>query len=97
MIFQKDLGSPNVASLVERKTRYAVLFRNNDRSSKMLMNRLINLLSLSWRELESGMGTEAWFCDPSVPGQKGSVENLNNRPGDTCRVTPRWRRSRIAQ
>ena len=45
MIFQKDLGSTNVASLVERKTRYAVLFRNNDRSSKTLMNRLINLLS----------------------------------------------------
>ncbi len=44
MIFQKDLGSTNVASLVERKTRYAVLFRNNDRSSNMLMSRLINLL-----------------------------------------------------
>jgi IS30 family transposase len=45
MIFQKDLGPANVASLVERKTRYAVLFRNNDRSSTMLMNRLIDLFS----------------------------------------------------
>ncbi len=45
MIFRKDLVSTNVASLIERKTRYAVLFRNNDRSSKMLMSRLINLLS----------------------------------------------------
>ncbi len=97
MIFQKDLGPTNVASLVERKTRYAVLFRNNDRSSKMLMNRLITLFSplpatarrsitfdrgfefVSWRELKSGMGTEAWFCDPSAPWQKGSVENLNKR------------------
>ena len=85
MIFQKDLGSTNVASLVERKTRYAVLFRNNDRSSKMLMNRLISLFSplpvtarrsitfdrgfefVSWKELKRGMGTEAWFCDPSAP------------------------------
>ena len=84
-----------MASLVERKTRYAVLFRNNDRSSKMLMNRLINLFSplpvtarrsitfdrglefVSWRELESGMGTQVWFCDPQAPWQKGSVENLN--------------------
>ena len=83
--------------LVERKTRYAVLFRNNDRSSKMLMNRLITLFSplpvtarrsitfdrgfefVSWKELKKGMGTEAWFCDPSAPWQKGSVENLNKR------------------
>ena len=45
MIFRKELGKANVASPVERKTRYAVLFRNNDRSSKQLMNRLIILLS----------------------------------------------------
>jgi hypothetical protein len=25
------------------------------------------------------MGTGAWFCDPSAPWQKGSVENLNKR------------------
>jgi len=25
------------------------------------------------------MGTEAWFCDPHAPWQKGSVENLNGR------------------
>ena len=34
MIFRREHGKANVASLVERKTRYAVLFRNNDRSSK---------------------------------------------------------------
>ena len=34
---------------------------------------------VSWPELKSGMGTEAWFCDPSAPWQKGSVENLNKR------------------
>ncbi|WPY96874.1 IS30 family transposase [Limimaricola variabilis] len=105
MIFRKELGKANVASLVERKTRYAVLFRNNDRSSKHLMNRLIALLSpLSarrsitfdrglefnrWRDLRTGMGTEAWFCDPQAPWQKGSVENLNKRarrylPRDTA-------------
>jgi hypothetical protein len=42
--FLRSLGSTNVASLIERKTPYAVLFRNKDRSSKMLMSRLINLL-----------------------------------------------------
>ncbi|OUS06281.1 hypothetical protein A9Q96_09910 [Rhodobacterales bacterium 52_120_T64] len=25
------------------------------------------------------MGTKAWFCDPSAPWQKGSVENMNKR------------------
>ena len=83
MIFRKELGKANAASLVERKTRYAVLFRNNDRSSKHLMNRLIALLSplpLSarrsitfdrglefnrWRDLRTGMGTDAWLSNRS--------------------------------
>ncbi|AHD03647.1 hypothetical protein METH_22725 (plasmid) [Leisingera methylohalidivorans DSM 14336] len=33
----------------------------------------------SWHKLEPGIGTEAWFCDPRTPWQKGSVENLNKR------------------
>jgi len=87
----------NVTSLIERKTRFAVLFRNGDRRSKPLMTKLIDLLSplpqparqsitfdrgfefIAWRELKKGMGTQAWFCDPHAPWQKGSVENLNGR------------------
>ena len=97
MIFRRELGPMNVTSLVERKTRFAVLFRNGDRRSKPLMTKLIDLLSplpqparqsitfdrgfefIAWRELKKGMGTEAWFCDPHAPWQKGSVENLNGR------------------
>ena len=26
-----------------------------------------------WRKLKPGIGTEAWFCDPQAPWQKGSV------------------------
>ncbi len=44
MIFERAQGSMNVASLVERKTRFAVLFRNNDRSSKHLMNKLMDVM-----------------------------------------------------
>ena len=44
MIFERAQGKMNVASLVERKTRYAVLFRNNDRSSKHFMNTLMNVM-----------------------------------------------------
>lgn len=97
MIFRREHGKANVASLVERKTRYAVLFRNNDRSSTHFMTRLMNVMEplpqaarqsitfdrgiefSGWRKLKSGIGTEAWFCDPQAPWQKGSVENLNKR------------------
>lgn len=51
---------------------------------------------VAWRELEIGMGTRAWFCDPQAPWQKGSVENMNRRlrrylPRDTAvlQLTPR--------
>ncbi len=107
MIFRREHGPANVTSLIERRTRYAVLFRNNDRRSKPLMDQLIDLFSplpaperqsmtfdrgfefTSWRELGSGMGTDAWFCDPQAPWQKGAVENLNRRvrrylPTDTA-------------
>lgn len=97
MIFRREHGKTNVASLVERKTRYAVLFRNNDRSSKHFIARLMNVMEplpqnarksitfdrgiefSGWRKLKPGIGTEAWFCDPQAPWQKGSVENLNKR------------------
>ena len=97
MIFERAQGKMNVASLVERKTRFAVLFRNNDRSTTHLMNRLMDVMEplpqparksitfdrgiefRNWRKLKPGIGTEAWFCDPQSPWQKGSVENLNKR------------------
>lgn len=44
MIFERAQGKMNVASLVERKTRFAVLFRNNDRSSTHLMNKLMDVM-----------------------------------------------------
>ena len=34
-----------MATLIERKTRYTVLLRNNDRKSRPLMNRLIHEMS----------------------------------------------------
>ena len=97
MIFERAQGKMNVASLVERKTRFAVLFRNNDRSTTHLMNQLMAVMEplpqparksitfdrgiefRNWRKLKPGIGTEAGFCDPQAPWQKGSVENLNKR------------------
>jgi IS30 family transposase len=45
MIFERAQGNANVATLIERKTRYTVLLCNNDRKSKPLMNRLIHEMS----------------------------------------------------
>jgi len=44
MIFERSQGKMNVPSLVERKTRYAVLFRNNDRSPTLFMNKLMDVM-----------------------------------------------------
>lgn len=33
----------------------------------------------AWQHLKDGLGVEPWFCDPSSPWQKGTVENTNNR------------------
>ena len=97
MIFRREHGPANIATAVERVSRYTVLFRNNDRRSKPIMNRLIDLFAplprharqsltfdrglefVSWRELEKGLGAQAWFCDPQAPGQKPTVENTNRR------------------
>ena len=102
MIFRKVHGPANVATVVERKSRFTLLFRNNDRRSKPLRGRLIEVLaplpraarrSLTFdRGLETGMGAKAWFCDPQAPWQKGSVENMNRRvrrylPADTVLLT----------
>lgn len=40
----QEPGPANVATVVERKSRFTVLFRNNDRTSKPLMGRLIEVL-----------------------------------------------------
>ena len=97
MIFERAQGKLNVASLAERKTWLAVLFRNNDRSATHLVNKLMTVLEplpqparrfvifdreiefRDWRKLRPGIGTEAWFCGPQAPWQKGCVENLNKR------------------
>lgn len=44
MIFERAQGAINVASLVERKTRFAVLVHNNDRSSIHFINKLKDMM-----------------------------------------------------
>jgi IS30 family transposase len=51
---------------------------------------------VAWRELETGRGMKAWFCDPQAPWQKGSAKNMSSRlrrylPRDAAvlQMTPR--------
>ena len=56
MIFERSQGKMNVASLVKCKTRYAVLFRNNDRSSTHFINKLMDVMEpLPDRRLRSNL------------------------------------------
>lgn len=34
---------------------------------------------VSWPQLQAKIGTQTWFCEPSSPWQKGTVENTNRR------------------
>jgi hypothetical protein len=34
---------------------------------------------MNWPHLQAEIGTQTWFCDPSNPWQKGTVENTNRR------------------
>ncbi len=34
---------------------------------------------VSWLHQQAEIGTQTWFCDPSSPWQKGTVENTNRR------------------
>lgn len=62
MIFRREHGAANVATVVERTTRHTVLFRNNDRRSKPIMGRLIDALgplpAEARRSLTAGGGLE---------------------------------------
>ena len=66
MIFRREHGEANVASLVEREGRFAVLLRNPDRRSGPLMGRLVTLLAplprTARRSITAGGGLEftAW-------------------------------------
>lgn len=93
MIFRRDLGKANIATIIERQTRYTLLLRNPDRRARPLADAIITSLqplpAKARQSITFDRGTEfaayrhldvqAWFCDPHSPWQKGAVENANGR------------------
>lgn len=55
-----------VMRTLPQKARKSVTF---DRGSEFM----------DWPHLQAEVGTQTWFCDPSAPWQKGTVENTNRR------------------
>ncbi|KPH04254.1 IS30 family transposase (plasmid) [Rhizobium acidisoli] len=45
LIFQRDLGTANVTSLIERKSRYTVMIKNQSRHSRPIMDKIIEAFS----------------------------------------------------
>jgi IS30 family transposase len=45
VMFRREFGKANITTLVERKTRFTALFRNNDRQSKPIMAKVIDGLA----------------------------------------------------
>jgi transposase, IS30 family len=97
VLFRREFGKANLTSLVERRSRYAVLIRNQSRHSTGVIsgiNRELGTLPPALRRtitfdrgtefsryamLREQLGIDSYFCQPSAPWQKGSVENSNGR------------------
>ena len=45
LIFRRDMGNANVTSLVERKSRYTVMIKNQSRHSRPIMDKIIEAFS----------------------------------------------------
>ena len=74
MIFERAQGTMNVASLVERKTRFAVLFRNNDRSSTHFINILMDVMEPLPQPARKSITFDLGCQWQSKSGPKGSAK-----------------------
>jgi len=92
LIIFTTLCSKNITTLVERKTRFAKLVLNSNKTSEEVIRGIKEKFTGDISSLKSitfDRGTEfanhhqlptsTYFCDPGSPWQKGAVENMNGR------------------
>ena len=92
LIFNSGSQSSNVLTLVDRKSRFVVLTKNETKQSDVVitaMERAIEQYGADSVTLDNGtefsghtriidkFSIPTYFCDPGAPWQKGSVENMN--------------------
>jgi len=93
LMFNSGSQSKNICTFIERTTRKAFLIHNDNKSTKTVINSLIDCINqekLFVKSITFDNGTEfadhtrlnklnidTYFCNPGQPWQKGSIENLN--------------------
>ena len=92
LVFNRGSQSSNVLTLVERKSRFVVLTKNETKQSEVViasMERVIEQYGADSVTLDNGtefsghiritdkFSIPTYFCNPGAPWQKGSVENMN--------------------
>lgn len=90
LIFNKGSMSANVLVLIDRKSRFVFLIKNDSKESSPIMEIIKKTIPFA-RTLTLDNGTEfsdfkmlekqginVHFCNPHSPWQKGSVENANS-------------------
>lgn len=93
LVFNSGSASKNVCTLIERVTRKSIIIRNNDKSTKTVIDAIIQYIArenLVVKSITFDNGTEfashtkfnelgikTYFCDPGTPYQKGSIEHFN--------------------
>ena len=92
LMFNSGSMSSNVLTVVERKSRFLLMKKNESKKTDIVIRGLetklsgFNVRSVTYdngsefsqhSKLNEKHGTNSYFCDPGSPWQKGSVENMN--------------------
>ena len=92
LIFNRGSQSSNVLTIVDRKSRFVVLTKNETKHSEVVitaMEHVIEQYGAGSITLDNGtefsehtritdkFSIPTYFCNPGAPWQKGSVENMN--------------------
>jgi len=93
LVFNSGSASKNICTLIERVTRKSIIIRNDDKSTKTVIDAIIDHITLEGLDIKSitfdngtefaghtkfnELGIKTYFCDPGKPYQKGSIEHLN--------------------
>jgi transposase, IS30 family len=88
LVFQKGNQSANLLTLIDRKTRYAVIVKHSSKHAETITKTIQTLekkLPMKTLTLDNGtefsnhqnFSTDTYFCHPGSPWEKGSIEHLN--------------------
>jgi IS30 family transposase len=93
LVFNQGSASKNICTLIERVTRKCIIIRNENKSTKTVIDGIIehitkegiviksitfdNGTEFAGHERFNKMGIKTYFCEPAKPYQKGAIEHLN--------------------